>query len=71
MRLDQSRSEAALRGIDLDLVNAHLGIGGWYGDSDRHDDEEVYAILLDARHVYGWDDAETDRRLAIAGWRRV
>ena len=67
MMLDAERSRQALAGVDLDLVNAYLGIGGWYSDSDRTDGEEVFAILMDARHVYRWSPEETDRRLSLAG----
>ena len=70
MRLDPKRESEALAGVDLEAVNANIGIGGWYSASDTCDDEEVYAIIMDARHVYRWTEAESDRRLALAGWRR-
>ena len=70
MRLDPKLASEALAGVDLEAVNAHIGIGNWYSASDTCDDDEVFAIIMDARHVYFWTEAETDRRLALAGWRR-
>ena len=47
MRLSRLQSDTALDGVNLEAVNAHIGIGNWYSDSDRFDSDEVFEILMD------------------------